>query len=90
MVHSDVVRADRINILPAPEPRRLQDAVDVVESEVDLAADIIGVDLAADRPTALPGALHSVTEDDGLGEVADVAKFLASPPVVVVLQGGHI
>jgi len=85
-----MVRTDRIDVLPAPEPRCLQDAVDVVKGEVDLAADVVGVDLAADGPPALPGAFNSVAQDDGLGEMADVAKLLSCPWVVDVLQGGHV
>lgn len=85
MVHPDVVRPYRVDVLPAPEPRRLEDAVDVVKGEVDLAADVVGVDLAADCPPSLAGALDRVAEDDGLGEVADVAELLACASVVEVL-----
>lgn len=89
VIHPNVVRPNGVDVLPAPEPRRLQDAVDVVEGEVYLPADIVRVDLAADRPAALAGALDRVAKDDGLRVMADVAELLAGASVVVVLQGGH-
>lgn len=89
VVHPNVVRPNRVNVLPAPEASRLEDTVHVVEGKVDLAADVVWVNLAADCPSALPRALDGIAENDGLGVVTDVAELLTGASVVVILQGGH-
>ena len=76
-IHINVIRPDRVDVLPAAQARYLEHAVDILKCEIDLALDVVGVERPGGVPTTLPGAFDDVAEDDDLRVVELVAVQLA-------------
>lgn len=84
-----VVAADAVHVLPPAQPDRPEHPVHVLEGQLHLAGDVVGVESAGVVPAALPGAFDDVAQHDGLRVVAEIAVLLACAFFVVVLEGRH-
>lgn len=85
----DVKAPDRVDVSPATGTSILEVLFDVLESQVDLAGEVLFVNVALSVPSTLARTLDDIADTDGLGVGVKFVVCCADAFIVEVFEGGH-